>query len=75
MVDISPIHTAYRDANRKRRIRESKIGASVGLVLVPMGGVLDYFVYPPVFLDFLSLRLLCSVVIAIFLLLHRLLQR
>jgi len=70
MVDTSSIQAAYRDANRKRRIRESKIGASVGLVLVPMGGILDYFVYPHVFFEFLSWRLLCALAIWLILLLH-----
>ncbi len=58
MAEVSPIQTAYQDANRKRRIRESRIGAMVALILVPMGVILDYFVYPQVFLGFLSLRLL-----------------
>ena len=52
--------TAYREYDREITIRKTKWGCWLGIVLVPLFGLLDLYVYKPYAFDFLLLRLLCS---------------
>lgn len=64
------LQAAYQKSNRERRIFESKIGSVIGIVLIPAGSVLDYFVYPELFPEFLMIRLGATAVLALWFLLH-----
>ncbi len=54
------LEEAFRDYNRSFRISNSRIGCMLVVTLMPVGLVLDYFVYPEKLLPFLGLRLVCS---------------
>src|SRR5687768_8023021 len=60
------ITRAFREYDRRVKINNIKIGCLLGIVLMPAGVVLDYFVYPADLSYFLKLRLLCSVLIGLF---------
>lgn len=66
----SRVREAYATADLAMRMRQSKIGSVLMLILVPAGIVLDYFVYPEHLPDFTLMRLLCDTFIAVILALH-----
>ena len=51
---------AYREYDREITIRKTKWGCWLGIVMVPLFGLLDFYVYPNYAGPFLYLRLLCS---------------
>jgi two-component system sensor histidine kinase PhcS len=51
---------AYREYDREITIRKTKWGCWLGIVMVPLFGLLDLYVYRDHAFDFLILRLLCS---------------
>jgi two-component system sensor histidine kinase PhcS len=55
---------AYREYDREITIRKTKWGCWLGIVLVPLFGGLDHYVYPDQALSFFLLRLLCSILMA-----------
>ena len=61
------IKAAFQDWDQAATIANFKITCYLGLVLMPAGIVLDYFVYPQDVLEFLKLRLMCDILIAAFL--------
>src|ERR1039457_2087658 len=61
------VKRAFAKYDRKVIASNVKVGCLLGVLLMPAGAVLDYFVYDKdVMLEFLKLRLLCSLLIAIF---------
>src|SRR5262249_46225535 len=52
---------AFRDYDRDRRIRLTKIGAILTLVLMPLGTSLDEKVYPAMVPAFMKVRVLVSI--------------
>jgi two-component system sensor histidine kinase PhcS len=56
---------AYQEYDRESTIRKTKWGCWLGIVLVPIFGGLDYYVYRDQAPDFLVLRLLCSALMAL----------
>lgn len=65
--NIAPeILAAYHEHDRDISIRKIRLGCFLGILMVPGFAVLDYFVYPEELLLFLSLRLGCSILIALF---------
>ena len=61
----SSLHSAalaqrYADEGREVTLKNARIGAWIVILLVPACSILDYFVYRPQFLQFLMLRLACS---------------
>jgi signal transduction histidine kinase len=61
------ILAAYREYDREITIGNFKVACVLGMVLMPLGFVLDYMVYRPMAWEFLALRLLSSVLIGLFL--------
>ena len=57
---------AYREYDREITIRKTQLGCLFGIVMVPLFGLLDFYVYPRWALKFLLLRLLCSALMAAF---------
>ena len=55
---------AYAEHEREITIRKTRWGCFFGIVMVPLFGVLDHFVYPQQAISFLWLRLLCSALMA-----------
>jgi two-component system, sensor histidine kinase PhcS len=55
---------AYEEHERETTIRKTRLGCFLGIVMVPVFGWLDYFVYPKQQFFFLLLRLLCSALMA-----------
>ncbi|MGD0615932.1 MAG: ATP-binding protein [Verrucomicrobiota bacterium] len=60
------IRQAFVKYDRQVIINNVKVGCLVGVLLMPVGTILDYFVYRQDLLHFLKLRLLCSLLIAVF---------
>ncbi len=55
---------AYREHEREITIRKTRWGCFFGMVMVPLFGCLDHYVYPQHAVSFLWLRLLCSALMA-----------
>ena len=53
------IQKAFAEYDRKVTLNNVIVGCLLGIVLMPLGTVLDYFVYRPEVFYFLKLRLLC----------------
>jgi two-component system, sensor histidine kinase PhcS len=51
---------AYQEYDREITIRKTRLGCLFGIVMVPLFGLLDFYVYKPWAFDFFLLRLLCS---------------
>lgn len=60
------VYRAYAEYDRKVVQFNVQVGCLIGMLLMPVGVILDYFVYEPHVLGFLRLRLLCSLLIGIF---------
>jgi two-component system, sensor histidine kinase PhcS len=52
---------AYQEYDREITIRKTRLGCVLGIVMVPLFGWLDLYVYPKQALNFFLLRLLCSI--------------
>jgi two-component system, sensor histidine kinase PhcS len=55
---------AYAEHEREITIRKTRLGCFLGIVMVPVFGWLDHFVYQKQELSFLLVRLLCSALMA-----------
>ena len=55
---------AYQEHEREMTIRKTRLGCFLGIVMVPLFGGLDHYVYPQHAFSFLLLRLLCSALMA-----------
>jgi signal transduction histidine kinase len=65
-VNQNEVQKAFAEYDRQVRISNSKLGAVLAMILMPAGASLDYFVYGSGRLwEFLKLRLLCSVLVAV----------
>jgi two-component system sensor histidine kinase PhcS len=60
------IQSAFVEYDRKAILNNVVIGCLLGIVLMPLGTLLDYFIYKPEALYFFQLRLLCSLLIGLF---------
>jgi len=61
---------AFVAEDRRERLRIGKLGCALVIVLMPLGVLLDYFVYEDHTAPFLGLRLLCSLLTTALLILH-----
>lgn len=59
------INAAFAEYDRKVRIRNSRLGAVWAIILMPAGVSLDWFVYRTHLPEFLGLRVLCSILVAV----------
>jgi len=55
---------AYQEHEREMTIRKTRVGCFLGIVMVPLFGGLDHYIYPKQVFYFLLLRLLCSALMA-----------
>jgi two-component system sensor histidine kinase PhcS len=55
---------AYQEHEREMTIRKTRVGCFLGIVMVPLFGGLDHYIYPKQAFFFLLLRLLCSALMA-----------
>jgi two-component system, sensor histidine kinase PhcS len=60
---------AYREFDRVLRVRQSKVGCFLALILMPAGISLDYFVYPHLLGKAFAARIICDLLLAPFFLL------
>jgi signal transduction histidine kinase len=60
------IRKAFAEYDRIVNLHNVQIGCVIGAVFMPVGTILDYWVYRPNLVYFLELRLLCAVLIGIF---------
>ncbi|MDB6055050.1 MAG: Integral rane sensor hybrid histidine kinase [Verrucomicrobiales bacterium] len=60
--------TGFQEYDQRSIIPNFKLACLLGIVLMPAGFVLDYAMYPEMALAFFKVRLLCSVLIFLFLL-------
>jgi len=71
MPDATPnsreIQAAFAEYDRQETIGNFKVACAIGMTLMPAGFVLDSFVYPAQAVYFLQLRLLCALLIGLFL--------
>ena len=58
------LQAQYEQYNRQVRIRNARIGSLLVIVLMPIGSLLDWFVYPQLLIPFFALRIACSVATA-----------
>jgi signal transduction histidine kinase len=65
--DNLEIQVAFAEYDRQETIRNFKVACVIGMTLMPAGVVLDRFVYPAQAVYFLKLRLLCALLIGLFL--------
>lgn len=70
MSEAADIQRAWFERDRSERVRLSRIGCVLALLLIPAGVTLDLVVYPERFGDFLLLRLITDVALACVLLMH-----
>lgn len=61
------IAKAFAEENRRQTIGNIRVGCYLGMLLMPLGSLLDLFVYRDQLKPFLELRLICSVLIYLFL--------
>ena len=60
------IREAFVEYDRQVILNNVIVGCMIGIVLMPLGTLLDYFVYRADVIPFLRLRLLCSLLIGVF---------
>ena len=58
------LQAQYEQYNRQVRIRNARIGSLLVIVLMPVGSLLDWFVYTQLLIPFFALRIACSVATA-----------
>jgi signal transduction histidine kinase len=58
------LQAQYEQYNRQVRIRNARTGSLLVIVLMPIGSLLDWFVYPHLLIPFFALRIACSVATA-----------
>ncbi len=61
---------AYLIADEKLRIKRSIVGCILVAILMPVGIILDYIIYPTFLLNLTKTRLICSLLVSLVLLLH-----
>ncbi len=54
------IRKAFKETEAQRRIGNTKVGCALVVFLMPLGSLVDYFVYPSELWPFFQLRLICS---------------
>ena len=62
------IRAAFEQYDTQMNLANVRLGCYLGMVLMPAGFFLDWFVYHEKALGFLALRLVCSALIGLFLL-------
>ena len=60
---MGELATAYKEYERALRIRQARLGYCMGLVLIPAGWMLDYFVYPSLMRAHLEIRIWCTLIL------------
>jgi signal transduction histidine kinase len=65
--NLPEIEKAYREWDRTATIYNFKVACVLGIILMPAGCILDYFVYPDKLGRFFELRLIASALIFVFL--------
>jgi signal transduction histidine kinase len=60
--DNNSLEKAYFKADTELRIKQTKIGALLGVILVPAGSSLEYFIYPHYLNDFFYIRILSALI-------------
>lgn len=69
--DVDPeFLAAFEAEDRRERLRIGKLGCALVIMLMPLGFLLDFFVYPHDVPKFFALRVLCSAITGILLALH-----
>ena len=66
LTNSKEIQTAFAEYDRKAILNNVVVGCILGMVLMPVGTLLDYQVYRPEVYYFFKLRLFCSLLIGIF---------
>ena len=61
--DNKELENDYREFDTDLRIRQTRIGALLALILVPAGSSLEYFIYPEYLGDFFMIRIACDLVL------------
>ena len=69
--DSQEFRAAFVEDERKQRLSTASLACTLVLILMPLGVVLDYFVYREKLAEFFALRLACSVLAAALWYLHR----
>jgi len=72
IIDQPEFKAAFQTHEQQERIKTGKVASALVFFLMPVGIVLDFFIYPPYLAYFLVLRLSCSVLVAMLWYLHTL---
>ena len=60
MDDSAQLRSAYVKATGPRRVEHSRIGCIAALIFMPLGGIVDFFVYPENLTEIFTARLICE---------------
>lgn len=63
MENAAEFQEAFQEHERQVRISTGRWACWLVIVLMPLGSVADYFMYPDHLMDFLQLRLICSLLV------------
>jgi signal transduction histidine kinase len=66
IVHSEEIQKAFVEYDRKVILSNVQVGCFLGAILMPVGTILDFWIYKPEVFYFLKLRLLCSLLICVF---------
>jgi two-component system sensor histidine kinase PhcS len=67
VLDTLEVRQAFAEHDRQVTVSNFKVACTIGILLMPAGVVLDKYMYPELWRQFLELRFVCSALIAIFL--------
>jgi signal transduction histidine kinase len=62
-LDHKALASSYKEADRGFRVQQAKVGCVLVLACMPLGFLLDWFVYPKLLWPFLGSRLLCDLAV------------
>jgi two-component system sensor histidine kinase PhcS len=57
------LRSAFLEFDRGLRVRQAKLAYALGLLLIPTGWMLDYFVYPTLLWPHLKIRIICDIML------------
>lgn len=63
-INTDTVRRAFQESEVPRRLTNTKVGCALVVFLMPVGSLLDFFVYPEKIWQFMQLRLICSAIAA-----------
>lgn len=67
---LGNIREEYIEDQKKSKLKKSIYGCILGIIFVPFGSIIDWFIYPSFFFEFSIARLWCALLILFIMTLH-----